>query len=337
MLRHGTRRNPPTLGGENVNRFLSCCTLLLLPILVSAQSVPAPLFPTGGVSERQVPSFKWTSVADAIDYQIRVTVPDTSEAPGVGCGNFTTHPAEATIYFVEQGPEAQKSCPKGDQCISWCATPADRFDPRSLCHPLRLLTACVPGSPFNPEEAAAAHFCEYEFGWGKEWKAPPSLPDASLYDTARKPLRWIDSKKTSCTGKRYVWQWSVRAVFKFGEGDLRFGEWSKPTEFWFDANAGAPQAPQPNPGSPHPVDFVNQSGMVLYVYYFLWSGGMVDCKDYVYAGEIPAQDKKHFVIPTNQVVHFVFQKSKNACRRNTIPTTKEVRGGDPAPEAIAIP
>jgi hypothetical protein len=320
-----------------VTRLLSLFTLWLLPFVVNSQEVPTALFPTGGVSERQVPSFKWTSVADAIDYQIRVLAPDITEAPGIGCGNFTTHPTEATIYFVEQGPEAQKSCPNGDQCVSSCATPADRFDPRSLCHPLRLLTACVPGSPFNPEGDTAVHSCEYKFSWGKEWKAPPPLPDASLYDAAWKPLRWIDLKRTSCTGRRYVWQWSVRAVFRSGERDLRFGDWSKLTDFWFDANASLPQATPPTPSSPHPVDFVNQSGMVLYVYYFVQNARMADCKDYGYAGEIPPKNKRHFVIPTNKVIHFVFQKSKGACRLDTISTTKEVRGGDPAPEAIAIP
>jgi hypothetical protein len=330
--------------GENmpnvivVLRLLACLALWLVPLVARAQSPPTPLFPVGTVSERQVPSFKWTPIVDATDYQIRVFAPDTREAPGVQCGNVTTHPAEATIYFVEQGPEAGKSCPQGERCISSCATPADRFDPRSVCHPLRLLTACVPGTPFHPEGTVPAQFCEYKFSLGKEWKAPSPIPDRDRYDAARKPLTWPDSKKSSCAGKPYVWQWSVRAVFKSGERDLSFGEWSKPTEFWFDASVGAPEAPPPiNPGSPHPVDFVNQSGMVLYVYYFLRSPETVDCKSHGYAGEIPPRDKRHFVIPANHVVQFVFQKSKDACRLDTVLTSKEVRGGDPAPEAIAIP
>jgi uncharacterized membrane protein len=52
-------------------------------------------------------------------------------------------------------------------------------------------------------------------------------------------------------------------------------------------NSSQPGVSRPvTPGSPHPVTFVNQSGITLYVYYFIRAGGRVDCKDYSFAGSM---------------------------------------------------
>jgi uncharacterized membrane protein len=99
---------------------------------------------------------------------------------------------------------------------------------------------------------------------------------------------------------------------------------------------GPPDPPKPQPSPPppahsaptssaRPVTFVNQSGMTLYIYYFL-AGGTVDCRNYTYGGVLADQNRS-FTIPAGRTAHFVFQKEQAPCPVSTIRSEWNTTGG----------
>jgi uncharacterized membrane protein len=98
----------------------------------------------------------------------------------------------------------------------------------------------------------------------------------------------------------------------------------------------APPTPAPvqSQGAPHPVTFVNQSGMILYVYHFV---GRVDCQNFTYAGSMTPQSNATITIPAGYTTHFVFQKAKDPCPVSTIRWEVSVSGGNPNPQNIGVP
>jgi hypothetical protein len=107
---------------------------------------------------------------------------------------------------------------------------------------------------------------------------------------------------------------------------------------------GPPDHPQPSspptpapvqtPGAPHPVTFINQSGMSLYVYNFI---GNVDCRNYTFGGRMTPQSAASFTIPAGYTAHFVFQKAADPCPLSTIRWEVNVSGGNPNSQTISVP
>ena len=154
--------------------------------------------------------------------------------------------------------------------------------------------------------------------------------------------RRCGADKQTYNGDLYIWHWSITAAKGLDRKTNTFKEQSAESPqlaySWDESAKTPPSWPAPPPKQPqdHPVTFVNQSGMSLYLYYFIRVGGTVDCKDYANGGSMPPQSSKNFTIPAKQVGHFVFQKAQDPCPLSTILTTRDVRGGNGKPETIAI-
>jgi uncharacterized membrane protein len=107
-----------------------------------------------------------------------------------------------------------------------------------------------------------------------------------------------------------------------------------------DPVVSAPPPPTPpavgGSGSPHPIAFTNQSGMVLYIYYFVSKGGTVDCRNYSNGGNMPPQGRAAFTVPAGYTAHFVFQKSPDPCPVSTIRSEVNIPGGNPNPQTMSV-
>jgi hypothetical protein len=93
-------------------------------------------------------------------------------------------------------------------------------------------------------------------------------------------------------------------------------------------------APVTNPGAPHPVIFINQSGMILYLYHHV---GRADCRNYTYGGSMNPQATATITIPAGYTAHFVFQKAQDPCPVSTIHWEVNIPGGDPNSQTISVP
>ena len=278
-------------------RLFSVCFLFVVFCPCLAAQVPTPIYPVGAIADRDAPTFRWSAVPDAIDYQVRFQSPETGEHPPVPphskCPDFTAHPALDFVYFVAQTNNTTSlQLPAGSKGAAWCALPgAKNTLGWPACHPLRTFTGCVPGSLSLPtSESASGKVCQYQF----EWNPNPKVRQVPVFPHPdwgqQRPIYWI-TRRTNCAGEPFVYKWSIRAVFQDGEDALRYGKWSPFAEFWYDPTGALlnpapvpPSPPPPNPGKPHPVTFVNASGKTLYIFYDIGTGGSVYCKKYTNAG-----------------------------------------------------
>jgi uncharacterized membrane protein len=96
--------------------------------------------------------------------------------------------------------------------------------------------------------------------------------------------------------------------------------------------------PSPSPTRPaHPVTFVNQSGMNLYLYYAIGFGGTVDCRNYAVGGMQSPQGQWNITIPADASGHFVFQRQQNPCPVSTIHWEVNLYSGNPNRQTVSVP
>ena len=136
-----------------------------------------------------------------------------------------------------------------------------------------------------------------------------------------------------------ICHWSIQAVkewgAKNGEPEEESPE-SSPPPYSLDESP-AKQNPESVPTQAHPVTFHNATHVKLYIYYFVQSGGTVDCKDYTYGGEMaPDGFSKPFVIPAKQTVQFIFHRARKSCPRGRNNPEYALTGGFSADETIDV-
>jgi len=91
---------------------------------------------------------------------------------------------------------------------------------------------------------------------------------------------------------------------------------------------------QPSSSSPHPVTFINQSGITLYIYYHT---GTTDCRNYTFGGTFPPQGAANFTVPAGYSEAFIFQKGQDPCPLSTIHWQTVLSGGNPNRQNIGVP
>lgn len=322
--------------------FAVCVTIGILSISLKAQEVPTPIYPNGGVLDQDVPTYRWSAVPGAIDYQIRVQSPNTSEKPGVYCGDYTGHPQQDRTYFVPQSRDQKLwEVPAGSFPVQNCAVyGALNTLNWYTCHPLRTQTSCVPGSKSLPGSAPPGKACQYQFEYGPQRKKPvyahPDWGDVT-------PLSWI-SRRENCAHQPFMYKWSVRAVFRNGQDGLRYGPWSDFASFWYSPNGASlsagqpsPPAPTPKPQQPRSVTFINNSGKTLYIFYSIRTTASVDCHQYSKGGVIEIGSERSFQIPPPNLGIFLFERVNNACSfGDTEYQSPAIQGADPTPLRIVV-
>lgn len=145
-------------------------------------------------------------------------------------------------------------------------------------------------------------------------------------------------------GPLIEWKWTIQAL----------AGWDPTTKTWAKEGAQSsavtytlaenlppqpPPKPAPPPKSPHPVTFLNNSGIPLWVYYkMVPAGSRVACQVYDGGGQMAiGQLSQQFTVPANLVGLFVFQKSQDPCTFDQQYTQRDVPGGSAKPETIPIP
>jgi hypothetical protein len=289
-------------------------SLLLLSVIGVAQCLcaldtPTPISPKDGSPKS--PVYEWTVVPGA-DYYIIVTWKVDDPACTGGDSGFTLAPGNPYYYLFP----ANRLC-DDKTCVV-------QRDPRSQS-----------AAYWNPKTHTSSQ-------WTKPFPGGFANIHPHSYDLSEISRARGCGSSGQHNGPLHVWRWSILAAKTWNPGTDSFTEISVESDqlaYWLDETIKTPPDTPKQPSNlpqDHPVAFVNQSGMTLYLYYFIRVGGMVDCKDYSNSGAMPSQATKNFVIPAKQVGHFVFQKAQDACPLSTILTYRDVRGGNPAPETIAI-
>jgi len=248
----------------------------------SAGSVPRPIWPVGGISDAHYPEFRWTPVENAFGYQIRFVTPSFDQGrPPIktkmpDCYHNTGVWPSDGIWWVHSTAEIQEcrasggsdipgNGPKG--CVRSCGISERDPNYRRQCLPLHALTGCEPVAALNgPEITGSPAVCAYNFS-ARGFPSPPPPPAGQ---PAHPYLRWITGRK-KCNGEPFRYKWAVRAIFLGADGREQFGKWSGFVEFYYEEHAGKPvplPRPLPPPMKNTPVQFLNRSGMKLYLYYF---------------------------------------------------------------------
>ena len=321
----------------------------------ASDTIPTPIWPIGAISNKEPPAYKWTSVPGAVDYQIRIHRPIYHQDLPVRvypqgkypkCAQTPPDtPSQDFTYFVDT-PEERAECPppshnrppnaNGRACVTphLCTTPntADNFSFQNSCHPLRTLTGCVSGAPVISGLDNNPQICSYSWAGFTGFPNPPPLPPSNAIP--RPTIEWVHTTP-ACNGAPWTYAWAVRAIFKTDDGKAtRFGEWSGFVDFHYDENAGRSPPPPPAPPTPakdHPVTFINDTKMGLYVY-----SGTGDCTGWSDLGLLPSAGKLETVVPARKTQLFTFQKDHEACTHSMQYTQRSASGGSATREFIHV-
>jgi hypothetical protein len=145
-------------------------------------------------------------------------------------------------------------------------------------------------------------------------------------------------------GPLIEWRWTIQALAGWDPTTKTWakeGAQSRPVTYTLAENLPpqAPPKPAPPPKNPHPVTFLNNYGMPLYVYYkMVPPGATVQCTELQGGAQMgKGQLSQQFTVPGNLVGHFLFQKSPDPCVFDQQLTVRDVLGGSAKPETISIP
>jgi hypothetical protein len=95
---------------------------------------------------------------------------------------------------------------------------------------------------------------------------------------------------------------------------------------------------QPQQLDPHPVTYVNKSGITLYIYYAIYAGGTFDCLNLGYDGTLSDGQQKTYVIPIRKVGWFKFQENTDGagCPISNNKFESHAFGGSSVEETVYI-
>jgi hypothetical protein len=307
-------------GGNSVrtNTIFSVILILISAALAQSQSsntlaTPQPKTPSG--PSPRPPVYEWTEVEGAEFYIIKnwgvdeVACKENPQRIGLNWGRYSPH--FATF-------QARGICVDGV-----CTLQRNPLQTRGLFFWNPRTGNPLPTGPsgLGAPKGANTQWPEMDF-------ARRCGPDGHTYN-----------------GDYYVWSWSVQAARGLDKNTHTFADVSAESpklSFTWDEHAQpptpTPAKPKPAPSQDHPVTFINQSGMTLFLYYFIRPmGATVDCHQFAEGGTLSnGATSRQFVIPAKQFGRFIFQKSADGCTFDQNFTSRDVPGGNPKPETIVI-
>jgi len=340
------------VGGRHLLRHLGVLGLVSLfcPFYALGQlGVPIGEKPSG--PEPTWTEYRWTTVPGAEYYMLRLWVKDqricsSAEQPAANSGESRYNPYvsvfPALLCNEEECGIRQDSLrgimvpttknipmwfPTSDK-VSWNAARAEVSRTAGQAH----------GQPGHsaPGFIPVLH---YSRNCSEKFVPPPPARCGNRDDKNHGICEWGSPRN----GPLIEWKWTIQALAGWDsttETWAKKGAQSSPVMYTLAENVPPqpPPKPAPPPKSPHPITFLNNSGIPLYIYYkMVPAGSRVDCHYYDGGEQMgTGQLSQQFTVPGNLVGYFVFQKAAKPCDFDVQYTTRQIPGGVSNPETVSI-